>query len=69
LILEDDVTSNISLPNLRQFAVAYLLDRNREEESARQQAGRLNIRAPSVSSVAGNRCPAAISKKWCLPNG
>jgi ribose transport system ATP-binding protein len=53
LILEDDVTSNISLPNLRQFAVAYLLDRNREEESARQQAGRLNIRAPSVSSVAG----------------
>src|SRR5580704_7691849 len=53
LILEDDITSNISLPNLKQFAVAYLLNRNREEESARQQAGRLNIRAPSVSSVAG----------------
>src|SRR6266700_1682259 len=53
LILEDDITSNISLPNLRQFAFAYLLDRNREEESARQQSGRLNIRAPSVSSVAG----------------
>jgi len=53
LILEDDITSNISLPNLRQFAVAYLLDRNREEETARQQAGRLNIRAPSVSTVAG----------------
>ncbi len=53
LILEDDITSNISLPNLRQFAFAYLLDRNREEESARQQSGRLNIRAASVSSVAG----------------
>jgi ribose transport system ATP-binding protein len=53
LILEDDITSNISLPNLRQFAFGYLLDRNREEETARQQAGRLNIRAPSVSSVAG----------------
>src|SRR6266566_2449344 len=53
LIPEDDITSNISLPNLRQFAFAYLLDRNREEESARQQAGRLNIRAASVSSVAG----------------
>ena len=53
LILEDDITSNISLPNLRQFAVAYLLDRSREEESARQQSGRLNIRAASVSSVVG----------------
>src|SRR5450755_4654069 len=53
LILEDDITSNISLPNLRQFAFAYLLDRNREEESARKQSGRLNIRAASVSSVAG----------------
>jgi ribose transport system ATP-binding protein len=53
LILEDDITSNISLPNLRQCAVAYLLDRGREDETARQQTGRLNIRAPSVSSVAG----------------
>src|ERR1700682_3309764 len=53
LILEDDITSNISLPNLRQCAVGYLLDRGREEETARQQTGRLNIRAPSVSSVAG----------------
>src|SRR5258708_2532240 len=57
LILEDDLTSNISLPNLRKFAVAHLLDRNREEESARQQAGRLNIRAPSVSSVSGTPSP------------
>jgi ribose transport system ATP-binding protein len=53
LILEDDITSNISLPNLRQFAVAWLLDRSREEETARQQATRLNIRAPTVASVAG----------------
>jgi ribose transport system ATP-binding protein len=53
LILEDDITSNISLPNLRQFAVACLVDRKREEATAKQQAARLNIRAPSVSSVAG----------------
>jgi ribose transport system ATP-binding protein len=53
LILEDDITSNISLPNLWRFAVACLLDRGREEATARQQAARLNIRAPSVSSVAG----------------
>src|ERR1700704_1272399 len=43
LILEDDVASNISLPNLRQFSVACLVDRSREEESARQQSARLNI--------------------------
>jgi ribose transport system ATP-binding protein len=53
LILEDDITSNVSLPNLKSFAFAYLLNRDREQETARQQARRLNIRAPSVSSVAG----------------
>jgi len=51
--LEDDITSNISLPNLRKFAVAYLLDRDREQEASRQQSARLNIRAASVSSLAG----------------
>ena len=51
--MEDDITSNISLPNLPQFAFAHLLDRHREEQSAKQQAARLNIRAPSVSSVTG----------------
>jgi ribose transport system ATP-binding protein len=54
LILEDDITSNISLPNLWNFSVACLLDRSREEVTATQQTGRLNIRAPSISSVAGN---------------
>jgi ribose transport system ATP-binding protein len=53
LILEDDITNNISLPNLRKFAVAWLVDRGREEESAKQQSARLNIRAASVSSVVG----------------
>jgi ribose transport system ATP-binding protein len=53
LILEDDITSNISLPNLWNFAVACLLDRSREQATATRQAGRLNIRAPSVSSVVG----------------
>lgn len=53
LILEDDITSNISLPNLKSFAVAYLLDRDREETTAQQMARQLNIRTPSVSSVTG----------------
>jgi ribose transport system ATP-binding protein len=53
LILEDDITHNISLPNLAHFAVAYLLDHDREEAIAKQQTRRLNIRTPSVSSVTG----------------
>ncbi len=53
LILEDDVTSNISLPDLRSFATAYLLDRNSEQDTARQQAKALGIRTPSVSHMAG----------------
>jgi ribose transport system ATP-binding protein len=68
LILEDDITSNISLPNLWQFAVACLLDRGREEATATQQAGRLNIRAPSVSSVAatlsGGNQQKVVLAKW-----
>jgi ribose transport system ATP-binding protein len=53
LILEDDITSNISLPNLEHFAVAYLLDRDREQETAKRQSKTLNIRTPSVSTVVG----------------
>jgi len=53
LILEDDITNNISLPNLENFAAAYLVDHDREEATARQQTRRLNIRTPSVSSVTG----------------
>jgi ribose transport system ATP-binding protein len=53
LILEDDITSNISLPNLENFATAYLVDRDREETTAKQQARRLNIRTPSVTTVTG----------------
>jgi ribose transport system ATP-binding protein len=53
LILEDDITGNISLPNLNHFAKACLLNRSREQATARLQAKALNIRAPSVASVVG----------------
>jgi ribose transport system ATP-binding protein len=53
LILEDDITSNVSLSNLMHFASAWLLDRGAEQATATQQARALNIRAPSVSSVVG----------------
>jgi ribose transport system ATP-binding protein len=53
LILEDDITNNISLPNLENFATAYLVDRDREETTAKQQTRRLNIRTPSVTTVTG----------------
>lgn len=68
LILEDDITSNISLPNLERFAVGYLVHRDREEATARQQTGRLNIRTPSVSSVAatlsGGNQQKVVLAKW-----
>jgi len=54
LILEDDIISNISLPNLESFATAYLVDHDREETTAKQQSRRLNIRTPSVSTVTGS---------------
>jgi ribose transport system ATP-binding protein len=68
LILEDDITNNISLPNLKHFAVAYLLDHDREEATAQQQARRLNIRTPSVGSVAatlsGGNQQKVVLAKW-----
>jgi ribose transport system ATP-binding protein len=68
LILEDDITSNISLPNLEHFSTAYLVDHDREEATARQQTRRLNIRAPSVSSVAatlsGGNQQKVVLAKW-----
>jgi ribose transport system ATP-binding protein len=68
LILEDDITNNISLPNLKHFAVAYLVDHDREEAMATQQARRLNIRTPSVASVAatlsGGNQQKVVLAKW-----
>jgi ribose transport system ATP-binding protein len=68
LILEDDITNNISLPNLKAFAVAYLVDRDREAETAKQQSKRLNIRTPSVESVAatlsGGNQQKVVLAKW-----
>ena len=56
------------LPNLAHFAVAYLVDRDREEATARQQTRRLNIRTPSVSSVAatlsGGNQQKVVLAKW-----
>jgi ribose transport system ATP-binding protein len=68
LILEDDITNNISLPNLKAFAVAYLVDRDREAETAKQQSKRLNIRTPSVETVAatlsGGNQQKVVLAKW-----
>jgi ribose transport system ATP-binding protein len=68
LILEDDIINNVSLPNLKHFAVAYLLNHDREEDTATQQAKTLNIRAPSVSSVtatlSGGNQQKVVLAKW-----
>ena len=69
LILEDDITSNISLPNLRQFAswrgfwIAIASSKQRSNRPGGSTSARRRWRAWR------ERCPAAISRKWCLPNG
>ena len=68
LILEDDILHNISLPNLKAFAVATLVDRDREQKTAEQQTKQLNIRTPSVSTVAatlsGGNQQKVVLAKW-----
>ena len=68
LILEDDIASNVTLPNLKQFATAWLLDRSREETAAKQQAKALNIRAPSVTTgtgtLSGGNQQKVVLAKW-----
>ena len=68
LILEDDIRRNISLPNLKAFSFAWLLDHDREEKTAERQRKALNIRTPSVSSVAatlsGGNQQKVVLAKW-----
>ena len=68
LILEDDITNNISLPNLKHFAVGYLVNRDREQDTAEQQTRQLNIKTPSVSTVAaslsGGNQQKVVLAKW-----
>jgi ribose transport system ATP-binding protein len=68
LILEDDIRRNISLPNLKAFSFAWLLNHEREQQTAERQRKALNIRTPSVSSVvatlSGGNQQKVVLAKW-----
>jgi ribose transport system ATP-binding protein len=68
LILEDDIVNNITLPNLEHFSTGYLINHDREETTATQQARTLNIRTPSVSAVtrtlSGGNQQKVVLAKW-----
>ena len=54
LILEDSITQNISLANIRAFVRAGLVSAALEEENAERQIRALHIKAPNASIIAGS---------------
>jgi ribose transport system ATP-binding protein len=54
LILEDTITANISLANIRAFASSGLVNASLEEKNAAAQCRALRIKAPDVSTLAGS---------------
>mgnify|MGYP001031793274 CR=1 FL=1 len=54
LILEDTITANISLANIRAFAPSGFVDSALEEKNAMVQCRALRIKAPNVSTPAGS---------------
>ncbi len=54
LVLDFDITRNISLPDLGSYAHTALINGSAEAESAAAQKTRLNIRAPGVDTIVGS---------------
>ncbi len=53
LLLDIPISENISLPDLANYAEAWMVQPKRENENAERQRVRLNIRAPNVGVLAG----------------
>jgi len=68
LVLEDSLTENISLANLRAFARSFLLRTDLEKENARRQRRALNIKATSVdigvNTLSGGNQQKVVLAKW-----
>jgi ribose transport system ATP-binding protein len=68
LVLEDSLTENISLANLRTFARSFLLRIDLEKENARRQRRALNIKATSVdigvNTLSGGNQQKIVLAKW-----
>jgi ribose transport system ATP-binding protein len=54
LIVEEIIRKNVTLPSLRRFAQAGLVQGGEERRVAREVCGQLNVKAPSVEVRAGN---------------
>jgi ribose transport system ATP-binding protein len=53
LLLGISIAENISLPDLANYARAFMVQPSREDENAERQKTSLNIRAPNVGALAG----------------
>jgi ribose transport system ATP-binding protein len=53
LVLEQTVTENISLANLKAFASGLLIRRSAERRNASEQSSALNIRTASIDTIVG----------------
>lgn len=54
LILELTIRENITLPALRRYARAGLVQRNAEQKTATEMCSKLNVKCPSVEAKAAN---------------
>jgi ribose transport system ATP-binding protein len=72
LILDMPIRENISLPSLLRFlappSLLHLIDRNREQQSATENATRLNVKAASVEAhvgtLSGGNQQKVVLAKW-----
>jgi len=72
LIVGMSVRENISLPSLRRFARAGLVDRKRERQIAQQQISSLNVKTPDaetlVLNLSGGNQQKVVLAKWLSLN-
>jgi ribose transport system ATP-binding protein len=68
LILENSVTENISLPDLPNYASAYLVNAGREEENAERQCRALRVKVANVvtgvGTLSGGNQQKVVLAKW-----
>lgn len=68
LLLDIPISENISLPDLANYAHAFMVQPARESENAERQKSRLNIRAPHVGvragTLSGGNQQKVVLAKW-----
>jgi ribose transport system ATP-binding protein len=68
LLLDMSIAENITLPDLKQFSTAMLVDVSREEAVAKEQLRALAIKAPSIETAAvtlsGGNQQKVVLAKW-----